>query len=1105
MQSLKFQLFISKLGMCVLVALLLGFHHSAEAQIKRGEKFMQQGAYADAIKPLKKDFYGKDQNIAAGVLLAKCYYQLRDYQEAADVMAGINKAELTNPDDLRFAADVQIANEHYSDAYLEIIQLLSEDQSDAKTYLWLDKISDLLKWDSLSNGSKVESVKGINSVYNDYAPYVAENGELWFVSDIAGIQTVFPSSYDNRNLHLYYKTKPKGKDLSEVNKPSMLIKSRDYYFHDGPITEWKKENKYVLTLRDIDAVNGKVGLYFSNTSGKTKDLVPFKYNEDFNTGHATFTQDGKRMIFSSDRTGGYGQMDLWYCDWVDGDWNQPTNFGPIINTPFNEVFPAYRLGKIYFSSDRTDKGYGALDIYFTVENRGYNEIHNLRSPINGPHDDFAITFLNANEGYFASNRKPGFGGDDIYAFVTQPIKITVEQSYFEFANATIPKDTRMDVYNSRDSLVATVSKVENNAFKVENLVSGERYSMRSENTLIPKEAKLNILSTSGKEMATFAQGANKRYDFEITPPGEWNDSEENSANKIAVKHTVNGKIIADKGVKIEGIPVALKSTNGVVLSKAKTTSDGSFTMENVTLGEKYTIETENLDAYHEIDIYGKSGAITQSLVPTGKNRFSYTRAAAPAMWMETQEVSIPNVFAIVPNLDQGSDDQIVLYDGEDKILIEPEIDSDGFMKLGTLHTGKAYRINLPDRNLHRDDKLVIIGANGDTSQTVRPFDNNNYFFEYLIYKDYGQAESDPETEPAKTQPTIIALNSDGREASYTARIINFDLPETTPFTLRSADGKQTETLYSDSRGVMILNHINENREYELELIYTTFVRNKEIEVYDSDNRLVYMGISENRKLFKFESLLLENYSIEKQKNEDLSVLKLDFTGRVTNRKAKPVEIIVRDTQGLLLGSAYSTAKGDFSIKDVKPQPTYVVNADNQDPNALLIVKVPDSQDSLRVKRNKDGKFYVNMNDTRQKDITLVDENKTEISVKEGTRFSLPNVYYDFNSYYLKAESKKSVDKLIKLLNDNPELRVEIQSHTDSRGPANYNKLLSQRRADAVLQYIAEAGVYGSRIVAIGKGESELANKCADEVNCTDEEHAVNRRTEFIILGKTDKR
>src|SRR5690554_7810582 len=81
MQSVKHRQFVMKISFCLFALFLLGFHPSAQAQIKKGEKLMQQGAYTEAIKPLKKDFYSKDRNIAAGILLAKCYYQLRERSE----------------------------------------------------------------------------------------------------------------------------------------------------------------------------------------------------------------------------------------------------------------------------------------------------------------------------------------------------------------------------------------------------------------------------------------------------------------------------------------------------------------------------------------------------------------------------------------------------------------------------------------------------------------------------------------------------------------------------------------------------------------------------------------------------------------------------------------------------------------------------------------------------------------------------------------------------------------------------------------------------------------------------------------------------------------
>ncbi len=114
------------------------------------------------------------------------------------------------------------------------------------------------------------------------------------------------------------------------------------------------------------------------------------------------------------------------------------------------------------------------------------------------------------------------------------------------------------------------------------------------------------------------------------------------------------------------------------------------------------------------------------------------------------------------------------------------------------------------------------------------------------------------------------------------------------------------------------------------------------------------------------------------------------------------------------------------------------------------------------------------------------------------------MYYEFNSYYLKLNSRNSLDKLVNLLKDNPELRIEIQSHTDSRGPTNYNNLLSQKRADGVADYLEKSGINSGRLVSSGKGENELSNRCKDGVSCTEEEHAKNRRTEFVILAKNAK-
>lgn len=1081
----------------IFIMILAGLSITANAQIKKGEKLMSQGAYSEAIKPLKRDFYGKDRNIAAGILLAKCYYQLRDYQEANDVLSQIDPAEMQNADDRRFLSDVYIVNDDYSSAYLNLIQLLSEDQSDDRTLLWLDKVGDLMKWDTIQTYSHTEIVKGINSIYNEYAPYLSNDGELWFVSDVSGIQTVFPASYDNQNLHLYYKTKLKSKGRNEVSRPSMLFKKRDYYYHDGPMANWK-ENTFALTLRDIDAPNGNLGIYFSTLSGAEEDIKPFIHNENYNTAHPTFTKDGSRIIFASDRPGGYGQMDLWYSDFKNDTWTEPRNMGPVINTPFSEVFPAYYKGRLYFSSDRMDMGYGALDVYYAAENESYSKVSNLRAPINSAYDDFSLTFLNTIEGYFSSNRKTGFGGDDIYSFTYRPEKVKIKESRFEIMEE-LPEGTFIEVYNSNDSLITRTVTTEETFFVLNDLHTGENYKMKVGGNKVSANTKIRLLSDGGKEINLFDQSESQVYPFELTGVNEVLETNPLSETDL-LTHAIMGKIIAKEGTRINGIPVALKSSGGTVLGKSKTAKDGSFTINGASAGQAYFIETEGLSDYHEIDIYGTSGAITQSLVPASPNRFAYTRAAAPALWMETESIKVPNVFAIVLNNEPVEGETITLLDEKDTEILKPDMNEDGFMKFDTMRTGKAYRLNMPKRNLAMDDRLVLLDGNGDTSQTVRPFDANNFFFEYLIYKDYGRSETKQEA-LAELSKSMLKDNSG---QTFKARISEYDLPGNTAFILRSMQGTHQDTVYSNSKGILIMNNILENLEYELELIDTTFSENKEIELFDANDAIVFDGSSEKKKLFRFALLDEYNAHLDKMDNDDESILKINLAGRLESKNGNNAQITIHGPGGKQLAQGYSNNSGMFNINDVTPMSSYVVISSDPDPKAILMVRIPESTDSLRVKRSKDGKFYVNMNASTKPELTLIDKNKEKVQVQEGARFALPAVYYAFNSYYLKLHSRNSLDKLVTLLKDNPDLRVEIQSHTDSRGPANYNSLLSQKRADAVSDYLQSSGIKSTRLEAIGKGETELTNRCKDGVNCDEDEHAANRRTEFVILGSDKK-
>lgn len=108
---------------------------------------------------------------------------------------------------------------------------------------------------------------------------------------------------------------------------------------------------------------------------------------------------------------------------------------------------------------------------------------------------------------------------------------------------------------------------------------------------------------------------------------------------------------------------------------------------------------------------------------------------------------------------------------------------------------------------------------------------------------------------------------------------------------------------------------------------------------------------------------------------------------------------------------------------------------------------------------------------------------------------LENIYYDLDKADIRADAAVELDKLVQILKDNPSIRIELSSHTDSRSSDDYNQNLSQRRAQSAVDYIVSQGIDKDRLVAKGYGESQLIIPNAT----TEEEHQVNRRTEFKVI------
>lgn len=120
-----------------------------------------------------------------------------------------------------------------------------------------------------------------------------------------------------------------------------------------------------------------------------------------------------------------------------------------------------------------------------------------------------------------------------------------------------------------------------------------------------------------------------------------------------------------------------------------------------------------------------------------------------------------------------------------------------------------------------------------------------------------------------------------------------------------------------------------------------------------------------------------------------------------------------------------------------------------------------------------------------------------ITMNEPIR--LNNIYYEYDDAAILKDAEQDLSTLLGLLQEYPTMVIELSSHTDARGNDDYNKRLSQRRANSAKNWITAKGIDPSRIKAIGFGETKILNRCKNGVNCTDDEHRFNRRTEFRIL------
>tara|TARA_R110001592_G_scaffold56347_1_gene171894 strand:- start:42891 stop:44072 length:1182 start_codon:yes stop_codon:yes gene_type:complete len=159
-----------------------------------------------------------------------------------------------------------------------------------------------------------------------------------------------------------------------------------------------------------------------------------------------------------------------------------------------------------------------------------------------------------------------------------------------------------------------------------------------------------------------------------------------------------------------------------------------------------------------------------------------------------------------------------------------------------------------------------------------------------------------------------------------------------------------------------------------------------------------------------------------------------------------------------------------------------------------------------VNRLRDGVLLAERLEKQKKEDALAAAEKAKLDALNNKRNAikariekLGNIYFNLNSSVVNNKSKVVLDSLVSIFNEIPTLKLKITSHTDSRGASTYNDWLSQRRVDKTKDYLLSKGISEVKLITEAYGEKMLLNECDDSTYCPEEKHAINRRSEFVIL------
>lgn len=405
--------FSKKIGLIAFAA--MPFMLSAQTLLEKADKQYELHAFRIAAQNYEKVLATDADAFVAAANLASCYRHLNEHAKAAKWYAVALNYDALPTDTRLYYAESLLALGKYAEATAQLNIYKKTDSEAANALLASVKFAQ----QETPSVYVVSNETKINTNTADFGASLYKTDIIWSSSrnDIkrkinqatADASGSFPNQLFTLGIEGIATTPSKlrflKQDISNTfNESNVSISGNTVAF---------MRNNFVDGIRPLSSAGLEMAIFIAtiDTEGNWSDAKPFIYNNGM-TGFPFLTDDGKTLYFASNRTGGYGGLDLYVCQKRGNMWAEPRNMGATINTSADEISP-FSQGKYFYFASNGHTGFGGFDIFRTEG--PLQKVENLGSGINSSFDDYGfVLYNNTKTAFFTSNRLGGKGYEDIY-------------------------------------------------------------------------------------------------------------------------------------------------------------------------------------------------------------------------------------------------------------------------------------------------------------------------------------------------------------------------------------------------------------------------------------------------------------------------------------------------------------------------------------------------------------------------------------------------------------------------------------------------------------------------------------------------------------------